>query len=139
MRFHCSGWRDKGKLCGGNLSFHSYGILCARLLWLWFFFVCLCSRLRNAEYRELLEQNDATDDSDHHRNIQLQNQRQRRIRQENVLEAQIQSGDTLQAIALRYNCTVSRIRFLLRRSRCKQTEKKIKTQCWFNNMQLNKQ
>lgn len=59
--------------------------------------------MRNAEYRELLEQND-TDDYDQ-RNIQLQNQR-RRIRQENVLEAQIQPGDTLQAIALRYNCTV---------------------------------
>lgn len=29
-----------------------------------------------------------------------------RPRRENVLEAQIQSGDTLQAIALRYNCTV---------------------------------
>lgn len=59
--------------------------------------------MRNAEYRELLEQND-TDDYEQ-RNIQLQNQR-RRIRQENVLEAQIQPGDTLQAIALRYNCTV---------------------------------
>ena len=59
--------------------------------------------MRNAEYRELLEQND-TDDCEQ-RNIQLQNQR-RRIRQENVLEAQIQPGDTLQAIALRYNCTV---------------------------------
>lgn len=60
--------------------------------------------MRNAEYRELLDQNDA-DDHDH-RNIQLQNQR-RKVRQENVLEAQIQPGDTLQAIALRYNCTVS--------------------------------
>lgn len=59
--------------------------------------------MRNAEYRELLEQNDA-DDYDQ-RNIQLQNQ-QRKLRRENVLEAQIQPGDTLQAIALRYNCTV---------------------------------
>lgn len=59
--------------------------------------------MRNAEYRELLDQND-TDDYEQ-RNIQLQNQR-RRVRQENVLEAQIQPGDTLQAIALRYNCTV---------------------------------
>lgn len=61
-------------------------------------------RVRNAEYRELLEQNDAIDDYDQ-KTIQMQ--RQRRIRQENTLEAQIQSGDTLQAIALRYNCTVS--------------------------------
>lgn len=61
--------------------------------------------MRNAEYRELLEQNDAIDDHDQ-RAIQLQRQRQR-IRQENTLEAQIQPGDTLQAIALRYNCTVS--------------------------------
>lgn len=67
-------------------------------------------RVRNAEYRELLEQNDA-DDNDQ-RNIQLQNQRHR-IRQENVLEAQIQPGDTLQAIALRYNCTVSSIIFFI--------------------------
>lgn len=63
------------------------------------------NRVRNAEYRELLEQNDAIDDHDQ-RAIQLQRQRQR-IRQENTLEAQIQPGDTLQAIALRYNCTVS--------------------------------
>lgn len=88
--------------------------------------MCLCSRLRNAEYRELLEQNDATDDSDHHRNIQLQNQRQRRIRQENVLEAQIQSGDTLQAIALRYNCTVSRIRFFVAALKMQANRKKNK-------------
>lgn len=60
--------------------------------------------MRNAEYRELLDQSDATDDINDNRNIQLQ--RQRRIRQENVLEAQIQPNDTLQAIALRYNCTV---------------------------------
>lgn len=66
--------------------------------------IFLC-RVRNAKYRELLDQSDATDDYDHHKNIQLQ--RQRRIRQENVLEAQIQPNDTLQAIALRYNCTVS--------------------------------
>ncbi|XP_055311042.1 lysM and putative peptidoglycan-binding domain-containing protein 4 [Sitodiplosis mosellana] len=66
-------------------------------------------RVRNAEYRELLEQNDA-DDYDQ-RNIQLQNQR-RKIRQENVLEAQIQPGDTLQAIALRYNCTISDLKRL---------------------------
>lgn len=67
-----------------------------------------CS-VRNAEYRELLEQNDGThDENDDQRNIQMQiQQRQRRQRQENTLEAQIQSGDTLQAIALRYNCTVS--------------------------------
>lgn len=63
----------------------------------------LC-RVRNAEYRELLDQNDASDDYDQ-KSIQLQ--RQRRLRQENTLEAQIQPGDTLQAIALRYNCTVS--------------------------------
>lgn len=64
---------------------------------------------RTAEYRELLEQNDGTlDDNDDQRSIQMQNQqRQRRQRQENTLEAQIQPGDTLQAIALRYNCTVS--------------------------------
>lgn len=44
----------------------------------------------------------------------MQNQqRQRRQRQENTLEAQIQPGDTLQAIALRYNCTVSVVLFLL--------------------------
>ncbi|XP_031629637.1 uncharacterized protein LOC116344912 [Contarinia nasturtii] len=66
-------------------------------------------RVRNAEYRELLEQNDA-DDYDQ-RNIQLQNQ-QRKLRRENVLEAQIQPGDTLQAIALRYNCTISDLKRL---------------------------
>lgn len=63
--------------------------------------------MRNAEYRELFEQTDdigGVDDFDQ-RNIQLQ--RQRKLRQENVLEAQIQPGDTLQAIALRYNCTVN--------------------------------
>lgn len=69
-----------------------------------------CSHsVRNAEYRELLEQNDGIhDENDDQRNIQMQiQQRQRRQRQENTLEAQIQPGDTLQAIALRYNCTVS--------------------------------
>lgn len=64
-------------------------------------------RVRNAEYRELLDNNDAIDTDDQR---QIQMQRQRRIRQENTLEAQIQPGDTLQAIALRYNCTVSTIR-----------------------------
>lgn len=74
----------------------------------------LC-RVRNAEYRELLDQSDATDDYDHHKNIQLQ--RQRRIRQENMLEAQIQPNDTLQAIALRYNCTVSKNVVISRKKR----------------------
>lgn len=63
-------------------------------------------RVRNAEYSELVEQNDVDDDLDH-RSIQMQNQRNHRRRFENVLEAQIQPGDTLQAISLRYNCTVS--------------------------------
>lgn len=64
--------------------------------------------VRNAEYRELLEQNDGIHDgNDDQRDIQMQiQQRQRRQRQDNTLEAQIQPGDTLQAIALRYNCTV---------------------------------
>lgn len=60
------------------------------------------------ENSELLEQNDGTDEFDQ-QSIQMQNQRQHRRRYENVLEAQIQPGDTLQAIALRYNCTVSTI------------------------------
>lgn len=63
----------------------------------------LILRIRNAEYRELL---DHTND-DYYDGKYVPMQRQRRIRQENVLEAQIQPGDTLQAIALRYNCTVS--------------------------------
>lgn len=70
----------------------------------------MCARIRNAEYRQLLEQtNDDENNADayEHRQIQMQNQRQRAIRRENVLEAQIQPGDTLQAIALRYNCTVN--------------------------------
>lgn len=71
-------------------------------------------RARNAEYRELLEQNDGIhDENDDQRNIQMQiQQRQRRQRQENTLEAQIQPGDTLQAIALRYNCTISDLKRL---------------------------
>lgn len=65
-----------------------------------------CFRIRNNEYRELLEQNNDGSGSEYEqRNILLQ--RQRRMRHENVLEAQIQPGDTLQALALRYNCTVS--------------------------------
>lgn len=43
------------------------------------------------------------DDDNDVRNIAMQSQR---IRRDNVLEAQIQEGDTLQAVALRYNCTV---------------------------------
>lgn len=63
----------------------------------------MSSRIRNAEYREFLDQN--IDDDYDYRDIQMH--RQRKPRHENVLEAQIQPGDTLQAIALRYNCTVS--------------------------------
>lgn len=66
-------------------------------------------RIRNAEYRQLLDQTNDDDnniDAFDQRNIQMHGHRQRMIRRENVLEAQIQIGDTLQAIALRYNCTV---------------------------------
>lgn len=84
-----------------------------------------CS-VRNAEYRELLEQNDGTHDgNDDQRNIQMQIQQRQRRRQENTLEAQIQSGDTLQAIALRYNCTVSicfSVFFIIKQQQRQQSE-----------------
>lgn len=57
-------------------------------------------RIRNAEFRERLEHNA---DDFNQQDIGLQRQRQR---PENVLQAQILPGDTLQALALRYNCTV---------------------------------
>lgn len=54
------------------------------------------------EYRDL--SNGYNDDDDRGGILMQQNHRPRR---EHVLEAQIQEGDTLQAIALRFNCTVS--------------------------------
>lgn len=101
-------------------------------------YVCLFITIysvRNAEYRELLEQNDGIhDENDDQRNIQMQiQQRQRRQRQENTLEAQIQPGDTLQAIALRYNCTVSfNNRLKNEKTKRKQTQCAIQMSCFEN-------
>lgn len=56
------------------------------------------SQRNYVDYKEILDYSDDTD-----QNIPMNSHS---IRKENVLEAQIQSGDTLQAIALRFNCTV---------------------------------
>lgn len=70
-----------------------------------FFFVhCDFLRIKTAQiYDDYRDVQTEVDTEDIDRSIPLQTQR---IRRENVLEAQIQEGDTLQAIALRYNCTV---------------------------------
>lgn len=50
---------------------------------------------------------DLSDDDNSYLQMQQKNRPKR-----NVLEAQIQEGDTLQAIAIRYNCSVSSFIFI---------------------------
>lgn len=69
------------------------------LFFMFFFFYRIKNQNSDIEYKEI--SNSFSDDTN--RGFPMQNHRPRR---EHVLEAQIQDGDTLQAIALRFNCTV---------------------------------